>query len=84
VVIGLVLLQLPIAQRVPAALVLATITGAAGALVAHSHAYPGRFTIHLIPLASALTAIAASALVSRAAGTAATSPRLNESGGRVA
>jgi hypothetical protein len=84
VVIGLVLLQLPIAQRVPAALVLATITGAAGALVAHSHAYPGRFTIHLIPLASALTAIAASALVSRAAGTAATPPRLNESGGRVA
>ena len=84
VVIGLVLLQLPIAQRIPAALVGATIAGAAGALVAHSHAYPGRFTVHLIPLASALTAIAMSVMFSRAAGTAAASPRLDESGGRVA
>lgn len=57
------LFQLPIARRIPAALLLVTITGAAGAVIAHSHGYPGRFTIHLVPFASALTAIAMHAMV---------------------
>src|SRR4030095_16401935 len=55
----LALLQFPIARRIPAGLLLVTIGGVVGAFVAHSHAYPGRFTVHLVPLASALTAIAA-------------------------
>ena len=70
VVIGLAVLQLPIARRIPVALVLVTVTGAASAFIAHSHAYPGRFTVHLIPLASALTAIAASAISTSARGPA--------------
>ena len=57
-------LQFPIARRIPAGLLLVTIGGMAGAFVAHSHAYPGRFSVHLVPLAAALTAIAASAMTS--------------------
>lgn len=60
----LALLPVPVARRIPAALVIVAATGAIGALLAHSHAYPGRFTVHLIPFASALTAIAASTMTS--------------------
>jgi hypothetical protein len=56
-------LQLPIARRVPAALVLVTLGGVLGACFAHSHGYPGRFSVHLVPFASALTAIVASTIV---------------------
>jgi hypothetical protein len=65
VVMVLAVVQAPIARRIPLSLVVLTITGAAGAFVAHSHAYPGRFTVHLVPLASALTAITASAVWAR-------------------
>jgi hypothetical protein len=53
------LVHLPIARRVPAALLIATIGATIGAFFTHGHPYPGRFSIHVIPLASALTAIAA-------------------------
>ena len=48
------LFQVPIARRLPAALVLAAAGAAIGAFFAHSHGYPGRFSIHAVPLASAL------------------------------
>jgi hypothetical protein len=54
----LALVQMPIARRIPAALTLVTAGGVLGAFVAHSHGYPGRFTIHLVPLAAALSVIA--------------------------
>lgn len=60
----LALLQFPIARRIPAGLLVVTIGGVLGAFVAHSHAYPGRFSVHLVPLAAALTAIAASVITS--------------------
>jgi hypothetical protein len=49
------LVQLPVARRVPAALVLVTIGATVASFVTHGHAYPGRFSIHVIPLASALS-----------------------------
>jgi len=55
-------LQTPIARRIPAGLVLLTIGGVLGAFVAHSHGYPGRFTIHILPLAAALTTMALSGM----------------------
>lgn len=54
VLIGAVLLR-PLGRRVPAVIVLAAIGGTAGAFLAHAHGYPGRFSIHLIPFACALT-----------------------------
>lgn len=64
VIAALALLQLPIARKIPAGLLLVTIGGVLAAFLAHSHAYPGRFSVHLVPLASALTAIAASRMIS--------------------
>ncbi len=52
------LLQVPLARRVPAALVLAAVGSVVGGLFAHAHVYPGRFSIHAVPLASAMTVIA--------------------------
>ena len=60
IVAALAVAQLPLARRTPVALLLVTLAGAAGTLVAHSHGYPGRFTIHLVPLAAALSVIAVS------------------------
>ena len=54
------LFQVPIARRLPAALVLTAAGSVIGAFFAHAHGYPGRFSIHAVPLASAMTAIAAS------------------------
>ena len=54
------LMQVPVARRVPAALVLTAAGSAAGAFFAHAHGYPGRFSIHALPLASAMTMIAVS------------------------
>ena len=45
----------PVGKRVPAVVVLAAMGGTVGAFLAHAHGYPGRFSIHLIPLACALT-----------------------------
>jgi hypothetical protein len=54
------LMQVPVARRLPAALVMTAAGSVIGAWFAHAHGYPGRFSIHAVPLASALTAIAAS------------------------
>ncbi len=62
VVAILALLPVPLARRIPAALVIVAITGVGSAFIVHSHAYPGRFSIHLLPFAAALTAIAASTM----------------------
>jgi hypothetical protein len=65
-VIGvLALLQVPSARRLPAALVLTAAGSAIGAFFAHAHGYPGRFSLHAVPLASAITAIAASRAAAR-------------------
>jgi hypothetical protein len=55
--------QVPIARRQGAVVVLGLLGAAVGALFAHAHHYPGRLSIHLVPLAVALTMGAAGALV---------------------
>lgn len=63
-IVLLSLLQVPILRQMPAALLLVTCGGMLGAFLAHAHGYPGRFTVHLIPFTSAVTAIAASTITS--------------------
>jgi hypothetical protein len=58
IAIGAVL-QVPMARRAPAIAVIALIGAFAGAFLAHAHGYPGRFTIHILPLAAAITMTAA-------------------------
>ena len=52
-------------NRLPLALVGLCIAAMAGAFVARGSAYPGRFSVHLIPAAVALTACACSLLIRR-------------------
>jgi hypothetical protein len=59
------LLQIPTARRVPAALVIAAVGSVIGGFFAHAHVYPGRFSIHAVPLASAMTMIAVAGVRSR-------------------
>src|SRR5205823_6194893 len=47
----LALLQAPIVRRLPAALVLFCLAALSGGFVARGVAYPGRFSLHLIPVA---------------------------------
>lgn len=56
------IIQLPGARRLPAVVVIACIAAMCGAAFAHTHAYPGRFSLHLVPLATALALIGASML----------------------
>ena len=61
-------LQVPIARRVPAIAVI-TLAGAfVGAFLAHAHGYPGRFTIHIVPLTAALAMTAVASVRPRAFG----------------
>ena len=63
VIVGLVaLLQLPLSRSIPAGLLIVAIVSVIPAFLVHSHGYPGRFTVHLIPFASALTAFAVASL----------------------
>jgi hypothetical protein len=55
------LIQTPIARRLPAAVVWVAAGASVGAFLAHAHGYPGRFSIHLVPFASALTMVIAAA-----------------------
>ena len=55
--------QLPVARRQSAVVVLGLVGAGAGALIAHAHHYPGRLSIHLVPLAVALTIGMAATLV---------------------
>ena len=52
-------------NRLPFALVGLFLAGTAGAFVARGSAYPGRFSVHLIPTAVALTVCACAFLISR-------------------
>jgi hypothetical protein len=61
------LLQLPVARWVPAVALVAFAGARAGAFLAHAHGYPGRFSIHIVPFACALTMSAAAQLGKRAA-----------------
>jgi hypothetical protein len=54
--------QLPPARRIPAALLIVSAGAVVGAFFAHGHPYPGRFSIHAVPLASAMAFIAAQSL----------------------
>jgi hypothetical protein len=51
-------LQTPRMRDVPAAAVLTTIGSMAAALFVHTHNYPGRMSIHLVPFAVAVAVIA--------------------------
>ncbi len=60
----LAVLQVPVMAKLPLAPAAALLGALAGALVAHAHGYPGRFSVHLLPLATAVAVLAA-ALVLR-------------------
>lgn len=53
------LLQTPVARWVPATVVILAAGATVSAFFAHAHGYPGRFSIHLVPFASALVMIVA-------------------------
>jgi hypothetical protein len=52
------LLQLPGARRLPLVATALCVAATAGAFVAHAHHYPGRLSIHVMPLATAVSAVA--------------------------
>lgn len=54
----LALLQVPRVSRLPASIALATIGATISSFIAHTHAYPGRMSIHLVPFAVAMTILA--------------------------
>jgi len=59
----LALLQLPWANRLPAGLALLTFGTLAGSLIAHTHEYPGRMSVHVVPFAVAMSVCAAARLI---------------------
>jgi hypothetical protein len=50
----LALLRVPIARRLPLGVAIMSVAAVAGGLVARGVAYPGRFSVHLIPVAVAI------------------------------
>ena len=54
---ALALLQVPRVSRLPLGVVLATLACCLGSLFAHTHNYPGRMSIHLVPFAVAVTIV---------------------------
>jgi hypothetical protein len=55
----------PRLRMVPLAAVIFFFAGIAGSFLAYSKAYPGRFSVHLMPVASALTVCAAASICRR-------------------
>lgn len=53
-------MQMPVARRAPAIAVIVMAGAFVGAFLAHAHGYPGRFTIHIVPLAAAVALTAVS------------------------
>jgi hypothetical protein len=51
----LALLGAPVARRLPLGVAIMSVAAVAGGLVARGVAYPGRFSVHLIPVAVAIT-----------------------------
>jgi len=52
----LAVLQVPRFSALLVGAALTCLSGVAGAFIAHAHGYPGRFSVHLLPFASAMTA----------------------------
>jgi hypothetical protein len=50
--------QLPRLRQLPLSLVIVVLGGCASAFLVHTHNYPGRMSIHLVPFAAAAVAIA--------------------------
>jgi len=63
----LALLRMPVCRELPAGPAVFCVAGLAGALVARGTAYVGRFSIHLMPIAVALTACIAANVAGRVA-----------------
>jgi hypothetical protein len=57
------LCQVPRLRQVPAAVVITVVGASAASFVVHGHPYPGRFSIHLVPLAVALSTIALAGVI---------------------
>ncbi len=53
----LAVVQMPGLSALPLAPALVCLAGMASAFIAHAHGYPGRFSVHLLPIATALTVI---------------------------
>jgi len=51
---SLAILQVPRFAALPLGPALVCLSGLAGAFIAHAHGYPGRFAVHLLPVATAL------------------------------
>ena len=62
----LALMQVPGVSRLPASLAMLTLGTLAGSLFAHTHEYPGRMSIHVVPFAVSLSVCAAARLIDRA------------------
>jgi hypothetical protein len=58
----LAVLQVPALRELPASLVIVTLAAMASALFVHTHNYPGRMSIHLVPFTSAATVLAGCAV----------------------
>jgi hypothetical protein len=54
----LALLQVPRLVRLPASIAIVTVGAGVSAFIAHTHAYPGRMSIHLVPFAVAMSIVA--------------------------
>jgi hypothetical protein len=54
----LALSQVPRISRLPASIAIVTIGATISSFIAHTHAYPGRMSIHLVPFAVAMTVLA--------------------------
>ena len=63
----LAILGVPLFRELPAAGVLYFLASIVGAIVARGSAYPGRFSVHVMPITCALTMCAAAAIARRAA-----------------
>jgi hypothetical protein len=55
----LALLHAPLARRLPLGIVVACLAAVAGGLVVRGSAYPGRFSVHLIPVAVTVSVLMA-------------------------
>ena len=49
------LMQIPRLKQLPAPIALVCVAAAVGALFVHTHNYPGRMSVHLVPFAAAMT-----------------------------
>ena len=59
------LLQVPKLNRLPLSVAVVTLGACVSSLFAHTHNYPGRMSIHLVPFAVAMTAMAGAKLFGR-------------------